>query len=128
MLLAAGLGLRMRPLTQDRPKPALAVLGRPLVTQNLHRFREASVSLAVVNLHHCPEVLRGLIREGGQDGLPRVSFTFEDPILGTGGGLRHARDLLRGEGPILVHNSVFLSDIDFGLLAETHQGGGRLAR
>ena len=127
MLLAAGLGQRMRPLTQDRPKPALSILGRPMAMQNLHRLCDASVSLAVVNLHHCPEFLRGLIGAGGQDGLPEVSFTFEDPILGTGGGLRHARDLLKGEGPILVHNSDFLSDIDFGSLAETHESGDALA-
>jgi NDP-sugar pyrophosphorylase family protein len=127
MLLSAGLGQRLRPLTQDRPKPALSILGRPMALQNLHRLCDASVSLAVVNLHYRPEVLRGLIGDGGQDGLPEVRYTFEDPILGTGGGLAHARDLLSGEGPILVHNSDFLSDIDFGALAETHESGDALA-
>ena len=127
MLLAAGFGLRMRPLTQDRPKPALSVLGRPMALQNLHRLQDASVSLAVLNLHYCPDVLRDLLGEGGQNGMPRVCYTFEDPILGTGGGLRHARDLLCGEGPILVHNADFLSDIDFAALNETHESGGFLA-
>ncbi len=127
MLLAAGLGLRMRPLTQDRPKPALSVLGRPLALQNLHRLQGAPVSLAVLNLHYCPDVLRDLIGAAGQDGMPEVRYTFEDPILGTGGGLRHARDLLCGEGPILVHNADFLSDIDFADLTETHESGGFLA-
>jgi len=123
MLLAAGLGHRMRPLTQDRPKPALSILGRPMAVQNLHRLCDASVSHAVVNLHYCPDALRALIGAGWDNGLPEVHFTFEDPILGTGGGLRHAHDLLRGEGPILVHNSDFLSDIDFGAVAETHASG-----
>jgi len=127
MLLAAGLGLRMRPLTQDRPKPALSVLGRPLVVQNLHRLKDASVSLAVLNLHYHPDVLRDLIGASGQDGMPEVRYTFEDPILGTGGGLRHARDLLCGEGPILVHNADFLSDIDFAALKEAHDSSGLLA-
>ncbi len=127
MLLAAGLGLRMRPLTQDRPKPALSVLGRPLALQNLQRLQDASISLAVLNLHYCPEVLRNLLGEGGRDGMPQVRYTFEDPILGTGGGLRHARDLLCGEGPILVHNADFLSDIDLAALKEAHESGGHLA-
>ncbi|MCH7781161.1 MAG: hypothetical protein IH848_09955 [Acidobacteria bacterium] len=127
MLLAAGLGMRMRPLTQDRPKPALSVLGRPLALQNLNRLQDASVSLAVLNLHYRPDVLRDLIGEGGQDGMPEVRYTFEDAILGTGGGLRHARNLLCGEGPILVHNADFLSDIDFAALNETHVSAGFLA-
>ena len=127
MLLAAGLGQRMRPLTQDRPKPALSVLGRPLAIQNLQRLQDASVSLAVLNLHYRPDVLRNLIGDGGAEGLPEVRYTVEDPILGTGGGLSHARDLLCGEGPILVHNADFLSDIDFSALKATHESGEQLA-
>ena len=63
MLLAAGLGLRMRPLTQDRPKPALSVLGRPLALQNLQRMRDAAIEHTVLNLHYCPDVLQGLLGE-----------------------------------------------------------------
>ena len=87
MVLAAGLGVRMRPLTQDRPKPALRVLGRPMIAQVLRRLARASVDTAVVNLHYHPEVLRELLGDGGNDGLPQVRYTFEDPVLGTGGGL-----------------------------------------
>ncbi len=124
MLLAAGLGRRMRPLTQDRPKPALSVLGRPLALQNLRRMRDAEIEHAVLNLHYCPDVLRKMLGKGGRDGMPRVSYTFEDPILGTGGGLRNARDLLCGDGPILAHNADFLSDIDFTALRKAHTEGG----
>jgi NDP-sugar pyrophosphorylase family protein len=127
MLLAAGLGLRMRPLTQDRPKPALSVLGRPLALQNLQRMRDASIEHAVLNLHYCPDVLQALLGDGGRDGMPRVSYTFEDPILGTGGGLRNARDLLSGDGPILAHNADFLSDVDLTALRDTHESGDRWA-
>ncbi|NIM00605.1 MAG: NTP transferase domain-containing protein [Acidobacteria bacterium] len=127
MLLAAGLGLRMRPLTQDRPKPALSVLGRPLAIQNLQRMRDASIEHAVLNLHYCPDALRAILGEGGQGGMPRVSYTIEDPILGTGGGLRNARDLLIGDGPILAHNADFLSDVDFAAMRDTHDSGDQLA-
>ena len=127
MLLAAGLGVRMRPLTQDRPKPALSVLGRAMIVQNLRRLAKASVSTAVINLHYRPDILRDLLGSGGSDGLPEVCYTFEDPILGTGGGLRHAANLLRGSGPFVAHNSDFLSDIDLAALQETHERGAFLA-
>jgi len=127
MLLAAGLGLRMRPLTQDRPKPALSVLGRPMIVQNLLRMAEASVASVVVNLHYRPDMLRDMLSSGSEDGLPDVRFTFEDPILGTGGGLQKAAELLRGRGTFLVHNSDFLSDIDFDAARETHERGEFLA-
>jgi len=127
MLLAAGLGVRMRPLTQDRPKPTLSVLGRPMAVQNLQRLASASISCAVVNLHFRPSVLRALLGDGGADGLPEIRYTYEDPVLGTGGGIRNAAEFLRDEGPFLVHNSDFLSDIDFEALQDDHGHGGFLA-
>jgi len=121
MLLAAGLGERMRPLTQDRPKPALTVLGRSLAEQNLRRFTGSGIDLAVINLHYQPSVLRELLGDGGGAGLPAIEYTEEDPILGSGGGIQNASALLRGDGPFLVHNSDFLSDIDFQAMLEEHR-------
>ena len=122
MLLAAGLGVRMLPLTQDRPKPALSVLGRPMAIQNLQRLAGAAVSSAVVNLHYRPEVLRALLGDGGADGLPKIRYTHEDPVLGTGGGIRNAAELLRGEGAFLAtlsgHGKVMLQSLPFSRLAD----------
>ncbi|MCP3981227.1 MAG: NDP-sugar synthase [bacterium] len=123
MLLAAGFGERMLPLTGSLPKPAIPVLGRPLVLQILHRLAQAGVGGAVINLHHLPDELRKLVGSGGQ-GLPSVAYTFEETILGTGGGLRNAAPLLRGEGTIVITNSDFLADIDIEAGLAVHRRSG----
>jgi len=127
ILLCAGRGERMRPLTRTLAKPALPVLGRPLAVHNLVRLARHGITDAAVNLHHQPEVLRSVLGEGGSGGLPTIRYTFEDPILGTAGGLRHAAEHLRGAGPFLVHNSDFLSDIDIEAAVAAHRDRGNLA-
>lgn len=127
MLLSAGIGRRMYPLTLDLPKAAIPVLGRPLAVQILHRLAQGGVEEAVLNLHHHPATLRRLLGGNSDAGLPRVHFTYEETILGTAGGLRNAAHLLRGEGPILVHNSDFLSDIDIAAALRAHRQSGHAA-
>ena len=127
MLLAAGVGDRMLPLSLTLPKPALPVLGRALALQILHQLERAGVEEVVVNLHHHAEKLRSLlVREAGC-GIPALHFTHEVEVLGTAGGLRNAAPLLRGAGPILVRNSDFLADIDIEGLVESHRASGCLA-
>jgi len=124
MLLAAGVGRRLYPLTIDRPKPTIPVLGRPMAIQILQRLAAAGIEQAVVNLHHHPERLRALLGEG-ESALPDIAFSLEETILGTGGGLRHAAPRLRGgDGTIVVHNCDFLSDIDIAAAARAHRESG----
>lgn len=125
MVLSAGLGLRMRPLTFVLPKPAIPVLGRPILLQILGRLCGLGVTRAVVNVHHLPDEVERLV--GSRAGLPETRISREPVLLGTGGGLRQAASDLRGSGPILVHNGDCLSDIDFGALAEHHRQSGKLA-
>jgi NDP-sugar pyrophosphorylase family protein len=128
MLLTAGLGERMFPLTLAQPKPAIPVLGRPIVVQLLHWLRQRGVDEAVLNLHYFPQAIRAIVGEGDCPGLPAVRYSCErEAILGTAGGLRHAAELLRGDGPIVVCNSDFLSDIDLQAALETHRSSGCLA-
>jgi mannose-1-phosphate guanylyltransferase len=127
MLLSAGLGLRMRPLTFRVPKPAIPVLGRPMAVQILNRMKEQGVNEAMINLHHLPEEVVRVVGEGKPAGLPEVQYSREKTILGTGGGLGKAATLLRGDGPILVHNCDFLSDIDLEAVVRDHRASGRLA-
>jgi NDP-sugar pyrophosphorylase family protein len=117
----------MYPLTRDLPKAAVPVLGRPLAVQNLQRIAAAGVGQAVVNLHHHPDTLRALLGNGTDGGLPSLQFTLERTLLGTAGGLRNAASLLRGEGPILVHNSDFLADIDLRAVVRAHRESGHPA-
>lgn len=127
MLLAAGLGERMFPLTLSRPKPVVPVLGRPIAVQLLHWLADHGVADAVLNLHHLPEVVQRIVGMGASAGLPRIHYTLEEEILGTAGGIRNAQDLLRGDGPIVVCNSDFLSDIDLTAAIAEHTASGRLA-
>jgi NDP-sugar pyrophosphorylase family protein len=127
MLLTAGVGRRMRPLTLSQPKPAVPVLGRPLVVQTLHWLGTEGVTEAVLNLHHLPGGIRSILGEGKNPGLPEVHYSHEDTLLGTAGGIRKAGPRLGGDGPIVVSNSDFLSDIDLSAALDAHLASDCLA-
>jgi len=126
MLLTAGYGERLRPLTEQLPKPAIPVLGRPIAEQLLRWLAHGNPEHVVLNLHHLPHVLRKLLSEDAP-GLPPVRFSHEPEILGTGGGLRYAAPMLKGSGPIVVGNGDALWDIDLHVLLEAHRASGMLA-
>jgi NDP-sugar pyrophosphorylase family protein len=125
MVLAAGLGLRMRPLTLLRAKPVLPVLNRPLLHWTFERLARHGVTEVVVNLHHLPDTVRALGGDGRDFGL-RVSYVGEKRILGTGGGPRAVRDFF-GDEPFLLVNGDMLFDFDLTALVERHRNSGALA-
>jgi NDP-sugar pyrophosphorylase family protein len=125
MVLAAGLGTRMRPLTLLRAKPALPVLNRPLVRWTLDRLVRAGVREAVVNLHHLPQSVEDAVGGGEPLGL-RVRYSREDVLLGTGGGPRAARALFEA-APLLLVNGDVLFEIDLRALVERHRASGARA-
>ncbi len=104
MVLAAGLGTRMRPLTDSLPKPLVAVAGETLIDRILDRLAEAGVERVVVNLHHKADQLAGHLARRAQ---PQIVESREDVLLETGGGVRHALPAL-GEGPFFVVNGDIL--------------------
>lgn len=124
MLLCAGLGERMLPLTRSLPKPALPVLGRPIVVSNLERLAAAGCEKLVVNLHHRPAALRKAIEAASPSTRERVRLSAEPSILGTAGALRQASEHLRGTGTFLVHNGDFLSDVDLAEAVAHHRRAG----
>jgi NDP-sugar pyrophosphorylase family protein len=125
MVLAAGLGQRMRPLTLLRAKPVLPVLNRPLLHWTLERLARAGVREAVLNLHHLPETVVEAVGDGRLFGV-RVRYSREETILGTGGGPRAVRDLL-GDAPVLLVNGDVLFELDLRPLLERHARCGALA-
>jgi NDP-sugar pyrophosphorylase family protein len=125
MVLAAGLGLRMRPLTLLRAKPALPVLGRPLLQWTMERLARAGVREVMVNLHHLPETVTTALAGARRLGV-RIRYSQEPEILGTGGGPRAVRSFFGGE-PFLLVNGDVLCDFDLAALRERHLGGGALA-
>jgi N-acetyl-alpha-D-muramate 1-phosphate uridylyltransferase len=102
MVLAAGLGTRMRPLTAERPKPLVEVGGKALIDHALDRLAQAGVARAVVNIHHFPDQMR---RHLAARTRPQIVLSDEEGLLlGTGGGIRHALPQL-GTEPFLLVNS-----------------------
>ena len=130
MLLTAGLGERMLPLTAHAPKPALPVLGRPLVVQSLRWLRACDPDWVVLNLHHHGEQLRRMLGCGGDFGTPPLRYSPESVLLGTGGGIRRAASMLRdglADGVVIVCNGDFLSDIDLASAVAAHRRSGDVA-
>jgi len=123
-MLAAGYGERMFPLTESLPKPAIPVLGRPIAIQTLRWIGGFQPEIVVINLHHLAEVVIDLLGDGTDYGLPPLRYSQEDKILGTAGGVRNARELLAGDGPIVICNADFLSDIDIAAALEAHRASG----
>lgn len=128
MILAAGFGERMRPLSQLRPKPCLPVAGRPLIHYAIDLLRSAGVTDVAVNLHHMGDAVREAVGDGSRLGVG-VAYSVEDEILGTGGGIKRAREFLAADGdePFLVSNSDTLFDADLAPAIERHRESGALA-
>ena len=125
MILAAGYGERLWPRTADRGKPALPVLGKPLVGYVAEYLAENGVSEAVVNLHHCPESVRDGLGDGSKFGL-HLEYVHEPLILGTSGGLDNARGFFQ-EGTFVCVNGKIITDIDLHAAMETHRRQNALA-
>jgi len=102
MILAAGLGTRLRPLSLELPKPVIPVLGRPLCTYNIEFLRRAGVREFLLNLHTKPKLIQQRVTSWAGGKIP-VRYSLEPLILGTGGGIRNAADFLR-EGTFVVMN------------------------
>lgn len=125
LILAAGLGTRLRPLTDDRPKALVEINGKTLLEIVMRRFADAGVVRCVVNVHHFGDMLVDYI--GSKEWPCEVLISDErQMLLDTGGALKHAAHLFSGKEPILVHNVDILSAIDFRLLERHHLQNGNL--
>ena len=117
MILAAGRGSRLAPLTDDIPKPLLPVHGQPLIAHQLKWLAAAGVTRVVINLFHLGHDIRRELGNGEQFGLSIV-YSDEPELLETGGGIAQARGLL-GEAPFVLLNGDIWTDFDFSTLPET---------
>jgi mannose-1-phosphate guanylyltransferase len=120
MILAAGLGTRMRPLSALRPKPVLPVLGIPLIAWPLAWLVRHGVTEVIVNLHHEPEAIRAAIGAWTPAGLA-VRYSEESLLLGTGGGIRRIAHFLRESDPCLVISGDMICDLDLAGLVARHR-------
>lgn len=125
LVLAAGLGERVRPLTDTTPKPMLEVGGRPLIHYSLLMLKRAGIKTTVVNVHHLAGEIERHLRDGSSLGL-EIIYSPEPVLLGTGGPLNALRDLLAGE-PFVIANSDSIIDLDVAGMARFHREHGALA-
>jgi mannose-1-phosphate guanylyltransferase len=127
MVLAAGLGTRLRPLTDRVPKPAVPVCGLPLVRFALARLAAAGARRAVVNTHHLAPAMERAAREAAAATGLALAVSHEPVIAGTGGALREAEAHLRGAGAVALWNGDVLFDLDLAPVVEGHVASGALA-
>jgi NDP-sugar pyrophosphorylase family protein len=120
MIFAAGLGTRLKPLTDTMPKALVPVGGRPLLDINIRRLMAQGYDRFVVNIHHFAQQIIDYVKQ--QDYAPLVHFSDEsDQLLETGGGLKKAQNLFRDDEPILIHNVDILDNVDYEWFARQHQ-------
>jgi len=123
MIVAAGLGTRLRPLTELRPKPALPVRGIPLVAYTLALLARHGVKEVIINAHHLPDLLMDAARLHCPPGV-ELRFSIEEQLLDTGGGIRRVADYLRESDPCLIIAADMLIDVDLSALVARHREHG----
>jgi len=131
MILAAGLGTRLRPMTDSRPKALVEVSGRTLLEITLGRLRDSGVSEVIVNVHHLADMISDYLKAKNNFGM-RIEISREEVLLDTGGGLRKAAwffldDPNRLDEPFILHNVDVLSAIDLRRMVEFHTQNQALA-
>jgi len=140
MVLAAGLGTRLRPLTNDRPKALVEVCGRTLLEITLTRLRDFGIRDVIINVHHYADMVIDRVKAAGNFGM-QIEFSREDILLDTGGGLKKAAWYLGEIGnlggnpsasatkdePFILHNVDVISNIDLQRMVEVHKKNKALA-
>jgi NDP-sugar pyrophosphorylase family protein len=131
MILAAGLGTRLRPLTDNRPKALVEVAGHTLLEITLSRLRSFGIHEVIVNLHHFADMVAEYVKKNGNFGM-RIELSREEVLLDTGGGLKKAAWFFLGncpdpKEPFLLHNVDVISTIDLERMVQFHRKHKALA-
>lgn len=125
IILAAGFGTRLWPLTEDRTKPAIPFLNRPLISYSVQYLTEHGIRQIIVNLHHHPESIRDALGNGSQYGA-EIEYSYEEQILGTSGALDRVRDRLADED-FVVMNGKIITAVDLSAAIRHHREQRALA-
>jgi mannose-1-phosphate guanylyltransferase len=131
MVLAAGLGTRLRPLTDDRPKALVEIAGRTMLEITLERLRALGIRDVIINAHHFADQILDYLKANKYFGM-RIEVSREDVLLDTGGGLKKAapfflRDSGSAEEPFVLHNVDVISTIDINRMLQAHRTNAALA-
>src|SRR3954470_24759568 len=119
MVLAAGLGTRLRPLTFEIPKPMVPVIDRPVMAHIVELCRRQGFDQLIANLHYFPDTIRGYFGDS-------IEYRYEEELLGTAGGVRNVKDFF-GDDPVVVISGDALTDLDVTALVDRHREAGGIA-
>ena len=126
MILAAGLGTRLKPLTDHKPKALLEWEGKPLLEHIIEKLKSSGFTSIIINVHHHASLIMDFVKQKDQFGI-EIEFSYEkDELLDTGGGIANASWFF-GEDPFLVYNVDIISDIDLRAMYEDHLKSGTVA-
>ena len=118
-ILGAGLGTRLRPLTENIPKPLLEIGGRPIITYAMAHLRAVGVKRFIVNTHHCAKKYADVFPENNWQGIP-ITFRHEPVLLDTAGGIKNIEDLIAEDERIIVYNGDIITNMPIELLIRKH--------
>lgn len=123
MIFAAGLGTRLRPLTDRCPKALVRVGGETMLSRTIRRFRESGISGIVVNVHHFAPMIKDYLAKSGEGAGVEISDE-SDMLLDTGGGVAGAYSLLKNEDCVVLHNADILTDFNLAEMVDEHKRSG----
>ena len=126
MILAAGLGTRLRPLTDHRPKALVEVAGRTLLEITLARLRSCGIDEVIINVHHFADLVGEYLAANKNFGM-RIEISHEEALLDTGGGLKKAAWFFAADEPFVLHNVDVISTIDLHRMTAVHLQSQALA-
>lgn len=125
-IFAAGLGTRLKPLTDTMPKALVPVAGKPLLAHVIEKLKAAGCKKIVINIHHFGEMIIDYVKENNNFGIDIVFSDEREMLLETGGAIKHAVNLL-GDEPFLIHNVDIMSNVDLQALWSEHINSGSAA-
>jgi mannose-1-phosphate guanylyltransferase / phosphomannomutase len=125
VILAAGFGTRLWPLTEDRTKPAIPFLNRPLIAYSVEYLASYGIRDIIVNLHHQPDSIRRALGDGSAFGV-RIHYSYEEEICGTSGALDRVRDMLADDDFVVINGKI-ITDIDLNEAIVAHRAADAIA-
>lgn len=127
MIFAAGIGSRLKPLTDNMPKALIPVNGKPMLEHVILKLKAFGFDQIVINIHHLGEQIIDFLKANNNFGIQIFISDEKDYLLDTGGGLKKAQQFLQGDEPFLIHNADIISDIDLKKLYDSHVENNPLA-
>lgn len=127
MIFAAGMGRRLRPLTDNTPKALISINGKPMLEHIILKLKEAGFDHLVINIHHEGQQILDFLEANNNFGVHIDISDERDYLLDTGGAIKKARPFLEGEEPFLVHNVDIFSNVDLRQIYEHHKQNNPLA-